>query len=235
MPVTSCRLVLVGLLLLMHQAAYAQFAVIDVASVTQLVQQAQTLTGQLEAARGQLAQAQAQYQAMTGDRGMQSLLSGIVRNYLPTNWSQLSAVLGGSGDYGGLAETMQASLGANAILSAPQLALLTPDERSQINLGRQSIALLQALTQDALSNTSERFSAVQQLINAIPTARDPKGILDLQARIGAEQGMLQNEQNKLQVLFETALSQEWELQQRQREQIVAGHGRFATRFEPVAP
>jgi type IV secretion system protein VirB5 len=130
---------------------------------------------------------------------------------------------------------MQASLGANAILSAPQLALLTPDERSQINLGRQSIALLQALTQDALSNTSERFSAVQQLINAIPTARDPKGILDLQARIGAEQGMLQNEQNKLQVLFETALSQEWELQQRQREQIVAGHGRFATRFEPVAP
>jgi type IV secretion system protein VirB5 len=102
-------------------------------------------------------------------------------------------------------------------------------------LGRQSIALLQALTQDALSNTSERFSAVQQLINAIPTARDPKGILDLQARIGAEQGMLQNEQNKLQVLFETALSQEWELQQRQREQILAGHGRFATRFEPVAP
>jgi type IV secretion system protein VirB5 len=130
---------------------------------------------------------------------------------------------------------MQANLSTNAILTAPQLALLTPDERSQINSGRQSIALLQALTQDALSNTSGRFSAVQQLINAIPTAQDPKGILDLQARIGAEQGMLQNEQNKLQVLFETALAQEWALQQRQREQIVAGHGRFATRFEPIAP
>jgi type IV secretion system protein VirB5 len=219
----------------MNQAAHAQFAVIDVASVAQLVQQAQTLAAQLEAARGQLTQAQAQYQALTGDRGMQSLLSGIVRNYLPANWSQLNAVLGGSGDYGGLAETMQANLGTNAILSASQLALLTPDERSQINLGRNSIALLQALTQDALSNTSGRFSAVQQLINAIPTAQDPKGILDLQARIGAEQGMLQNEQNKLQVLFETALVQEWVLQQRQREQIVAGHGRFATRFEPVAP
>jgi type IV secretion system protein VirB5 len=235
MSVTSSRLALAGLLLLMNQAVHAQFAVIDVASVAQLVQQAQTLAGQLEAARGQLAQAQAQYQALTGDRGMQSLLSGIVRNYLPANWSQLSAVLAGSGDYGGLAETMQASLSGNAILSAPQLALLTPDERSQIDLGRRSIALLQALTQDALSNTSGRFSAVQQLISAIPTAQDPKGILDLQARIGAEQGMLQNEQNKLQVLFETALAQEWGLQQRQREQIVAGHGRFATRFEPVAP
>jgi len=235
MPMTSRRLTLAGLLLLMNQAAHAQFAVIDVASVAQLVQQAQTLAAQLEAARGQLAQAQAQYQALTGDRGMQSLLSGIVRNYLPANWSQVSAVLGGSGDYGGLAETMQANLSTNAILSAPQLALLTPDERSQINLGRTSIALLQALTQDALSNTSGRFSTVQQLIDTIPTAQDPKGILDLQARIGAEQGMLQNEQNKLQVLFETALAQEWALQQRQREQIVAGHGRFATRFEPVAP
>jgi type IV secretion system protein VirB5 len=235
MPLTSRRLALAGLLLLMNQVAHAQFAVIDVASVAQLIQQAQTLAAQLEAARGQLAQAQAQYQALTGDRGMQSLLSGTVRNYLPANWSQLSAVLGDSGDYGGLAETMQANLSTNAILTAPQLALLTPDERSQINSGRQSIALLQALTQDALSNTSGRFSAVQQLINAIPTAQDPKGILDLQARIGAEQGMLQNEQNKLQVLFETALAQEWALQQRQREQIVAGHGRFATRFEPIAP
>jgi type IV secretion system protein VirB5 len=233
MPLISGRVRLAGLLLLMSRGVYAQFAVIDVASVTQQVQQAQTMAAQLEAARGQLTQAQAQYQALTGDRGMESLLSGIVRNYLPTNWSQLSAVLAGSGDYGGLAATMQASFGANAILSASQIALLTPDERSQINSARQSIALLQALTQNALGNASGRFTAIQQLINAIPAAHDPKGILDLQARIGAEEGMLQNEQNKLQVLFETALAQEWSVQQRQREQIVADHGRFATRFEPV--
>ena len=63
MPLTSRRLGLAGLLLLMNQVAHAQFAVIDVASVAQLIQQAQTLAAQLEAARGQLAQAQAQYQA----------------------------------------------------------------------------------------------------------------------------------------------------------------------------
>jgi hypothetical protein len=52
-------------------SAQAQMAVIDVASITQLIQQAQTLTQQLEAARRQIAQAQALYQSTTGNRGMQ--------------------------------------------------------------------------------------------------------------------------------------------------------------------
>ena len=67
-------------------AAHAQFAVIDVASVTQLISEVQTLEQQLATARSQLAQAQQEYQAMTGGRGMQQLLSGTVRNYLPGDW-----------------------------------------------------------------------------------------------------------------------------------------------------
>jgi type IV secretion system protein VirB5 len=95
------------------------------------------------------------------------------------------------------------------------------------------VALLQALSQDALGNASGRFASVQQLIDAIPSARDQKGILDLQARIGAEQGMLQNEQTKLQVLYQTAVAQDWATQQRAREQVIAAQGDFATRFEPT--
>jgi type IV secretion system protein VirB5 len=211
----------------------AQFAVIDVASVAQLVQQLQTLAQQLEAARAQVAQAQAQYQSITGSRGMQSLLNGTVRNYLPTQWSQLSGLMQGSaGGYAALSADMQGSLQANAVLSAQQLASLSNDERAQINTARQSVALLQALSQDELSNASGRFASIQQLIDAIPSATDQKGILELQARINAEQGMLQNEQTKLQVLYQTAVGQEWGTRQREREQVVAGHGQFATRFEP---
>ena len=55
--------------------AHAQFAVIDVASLTQLVSQVQTLEQQLATARGQLTQAQASYQSMTGSRGMEQLLA----------------------------------------------------------------------------------------------------------------------------------------------------------------
>ena len=43
---------------------------------------------------------------------------------------------------------------------------------------------------------------MQTLINAIPSATDQKGILDLQARIQAEQGMLQTDQTKLHVLYQ---------------------------------
>jgi type IV secretion system protein VirB5 len=235
MSVINSRLWVMSALLLVTQGARAQFAVIDIASITQMVQQVQTMGAQLEAVRAQLAQAQAQYQALTGNRGMQSLLSGTVRNYLPADWPQLNGVLQQTGSYPTLAAALQSSVNGNAVLSASQLALLTPDERLQIDSARKTIGLLQAVAQGALSNSSGRFAAIQQLIDAIPAARDPKGILDLQARIGAEQGMLQNEQNKLQVLFETAVGQQWATQQQQREQIVAGHGRFATRFEPIAP
>jgi type IV secretion system protein VirB5 len=214
-------------------AARAQFAVIDATAVAHLISQAQTLTQQLAAARAQLGQVEAQYQSMTGNRGMQLLLNGTVRNYLPAQWSQWSAVLNGNGGYGALSAAFQGSLQANAVLTPQQLAALSPDERAHIVAGRQSVALLQALSQDALGNASGRFAAVQQLIDAIPSARDQKGILDLQARIGAEQGMLQNEQTKLQVLYQAALAQEWATQQRAREQVIAAQGNFATRFEPT--
>jgi type IV secretion system protein VirB5 len=220
-------------LMLVSAGARAQFAVIDVASVAQLVQQAQTLAQQLQSARAQLAQAQLQYQSMTGNRGMQSLLSGTVRNYLPTQWSQLDGILqGGTMGYGALSAGMQSSVQANAVLSPQQLAALPANERAQITYARQSVALLQALSMQALSNASGRFASIQQLIDAIPTATDPKGILDLQARISAEQGMLQNEQTKLQVLYQTAVAQQWSQREREGEQVLAGQGQFATRFEP---
>ena len=60
----------------------------------------------------------------------------------------------------------------------------------------------------ALETTSARFDSLQQLIDAIPQADDQKAILDLQARIAAEQGMLQNESSKLTVLYQAAQAQE---------------------------
>src|ERR1700758_817788 len=76
--------------------AHAQWAVIDVASLGQLVQEVQQLRVQVTTAQSQLIQAQSEYAAITGNRGMQLLLSGTNRNYLPGNWSQVSQVMNGS-------------------------------------------------------------------------------------------------------------------------------------------
>jgi type IV secretion system protein VirB5 len=119
------------------------------------------------------------------------------------------------------------------VLSPQRLATLSPGAQQLIQDSRQWSAMQQALSNQALSNASNRFAAIQSLIAAIPSASDQKSILELQARISAELGMLQNEQTKLQSLYQSAQAQDHLLRQQAWEQIVDGHGRFSARFQPV--
>jgi type IV secretion system protein VirB5 len=199
--------------------AQAQFAVIDVASLAQLIQEVQQMQQALQTAQNQLNQAQQEYNSITGLRGMQNLLSGINRNYLPTTWSQLPT---------SLATPLRSQIGTNAVLTPAQVAALSPAEQQVLNASRTNAALLQVASQDAYATTSSRFASVQQLINAIPSATDQKGILELQARIQAEQGMLQNDSTKLNVLYQAAQAQEWANRQAAREQVVASVGNLRT-------
>jgi type IV secretion system protein VirB5 len=216
--------------------AHAQLAVIDMASLTQLLGQAQTLVQQLQAARTQIIQAQTLYQSMTGSRGMQQLLNNVPLNYLPVNSMQLNGIMqGNAGAYPALAAGISGALAGNAVLTPAQLAALPADERSSITHQRQSVALLQGLVQQALSTSSGRFADIEQLVRAIPTALDQKGVLELQAAIASELAVLQNEQTKLQVFYQAAASDQQANSQRVRELIIAGHGRFAARFEPTPP
>jgi type IV secretion system protein VirB5 len=216
-------------------AARAQWAVIDVPAIVQLVQEVQTMQQQLATARQQLQSSQQSLQAMTGDRGMTRLLAGATRNYLPSNWTQVTSALPGQGasGYAGLSADAQSAMAANAVLSPQRLATLSQAHQQQIRAARQWNAMQQALSQEALTNTSARFAAIQGLITAISTAGDQKAILDLQARISAEQGMLQNEQTKLQVLYQATQAQESSLRQQAQERAIEEQGRFETRFQPT--
>jgi type IV secretion system protein VirB5 len=213
-------------------AAHAQFAVIDIASVTQLVSQLQTLEQQLATARSELAQAQAQYQAITGNRGMEQLLSGTNRNYLPADWSTLTALPQTAGSYSALSSQVTSALTAESVLSPSQLAVLAPAAGAQLAAQRQSAAVLQGLTREALANASGRFAELQQLISTIGRATDEKAALDLQARVAAEGTMLQNEHTKLEVLYHGLEADQWASAQRSRELTIAGHGQFTARFQP---
>jgi type IV secretion system protein VirB5 len=213
--------------------ARAQFAVIDVAALTQLISQLQTLEQQVATARSQLSQAQQEYQAITGNRGMQLLLSGTVRNYLPADWvTVLAAAQGVSSAFPAFSSDVRNGISAQSVLSAGQLSFLATPVSAQVQADRQTSAILQGLSQQALTNASSRFAAIQQLIDAIATARDEKAALDLQTRISAELGMLQNEQTKLQALYQTVQAQELANTQRLHELAVVGHGQFDTRFQP---
>jgi len=223
-----------ALVLVLPPVTRAQMAVIDVASIVQLFQQIETMQQVLSNARNQLSQAQQALQSMTGTRGMQSLLPGVVRNYLPGDWQQLGgSIQNMSTTYPALAASVRSLVSGNAILSGAELSALSPSGQQRIQNVRTLVAMSQAMARNALANGGSRFADLQGLIGAIGSATDQKSILDLQARIEAEQGMLQNEQTKLQSLFQSLQAEEGAMRQQEQEQRVAGHGRFANRFQPT--
>lgn len=218
---------LIGAALIMGlmPAAHAQWAVVDVGAIAQLLQQVQLMEHELQTAENELNQAKQAYTSMTGSRGMQNLLSGTNRNYLPSDWQALQALLTGSpGSYGALGGQLQSTVQTNAVLTQAQVAQLSAQEQGQLQSGRNSAALLQITSQQALDTTSQRFASLQQLINAIPAATDQKAILELQARIAAEQAMLQNENTKLMLLYHAAQAQELARAQQARELSIANQG-----------
>jgi type IV secretion system protein VirB5 len=224
-----------AILLSAMPAAHAQWAVVDAPAIAQLIQEVQTMSQQLATAREQLLSAQQTLQAMTGNRGMAGLLAGTPRNYLPANWAQVTGALQGraAGGYAGLSSDVQGTISIDAVLSPQRLATLSPTDQQQILVARQWNAMQQALSHEALANASSRFAALQNLIAAISTAGDQKASLDLQARISAELGMLQNEHTKLLVLNQAMQAQESSLRQQSLERAIEEQGRFETRFQPI--
>lgn len=232
--VKSSLPVVILILVCAAPAAHAQFAVIDVAAVTQLVTEVQNIEQALTVAREHLAEAQTELRSMTGDRGMERLLAGTNRNYLPTDWGQLMAALNDTTSaYAVLSAGIRQALAQDAVLTQQQVATLSPGGQEQLAADRNTAALLQALSRQALANASGRFEDLQQLIDTIGATRDQKGILDLNARIAAEQAMLENERTKLAMLVAAAEAQRWADEEQERERAIDGQGRFATRFQPT--
>jgi type IV secretion system protein VirB5 len=212
--------------------AHAQWAVVDAQAIAQLVREIQTMEQQLGVAQNQLTQARQALDSMTGPRGMQSLLSGIERNYLPASAAQLLAPAPG-GRYPTFATDVSGALLANAVLTTGQLTLLSPGDRTALLASRQAAAVRQAVAQESLSDASGRFAQVQSLIAAISKADDQKAILELQARMVGELAMLQGEQNKLATLAQTLKAEDSVNALKEREAALAAQGEFATRLRPA--
>jgi type IV secretion system protein VirB5 len=222
---------------LLAMPARAQFAVFDVAAVNQLVQQMSAWQQQLMSMRLQLQQLQQTHGALTGLRGMEKLLplTSAERNYLPPDAAGLAATAAGTGSYGALSARVNEYVSGNAVLTVPDLARLPPADVTRLVSLRQTIALRQTLMSEAYAHSSERFTTLAVLIDKIAAAPDAKAIADLQARIAAEQSMLQNESAKIATLDHYAEAEREARELATREAVVKGHGRFATRFIPTNP
>src|SRR5882672_5407354 len=116
------RIAAIGMILCIafggNPPAQAQWAVVDVGAITQLIAQVKQLEAALQVAQSALTQAQQAYSAITGGRGMQLLLLGVNRNYLPGTWAQLVGAQNGAGGvYSALGSDVTATIQRNAILT----------------------------------------------------------------------------------------------------------------------
>jgi type IV secretion system protein VirB5 len=217
--------------------AEAAMAVIDVAAIRQLAQQVTAWREQLRGMSNQLAQLRETHGALTGGRGMDALLPTApqARNYLPEQVAALEALTRRPGRYGHVADEIARLVRDGAVLPDARLGQWTAAERATLEQERERHARVRALMGEAYAQTSARFNALQQLIDAVGTAPDAKAIADLQGRIAAEQAMLANEHTKLFALQAVAQAEQAAAEARRREQALAAHGRFEARFRPANP
>ena len=230
-PRITAVLVTAALTVVGMTPAEATMPVIDVAAIAQLIQTILYWENQLQGMKDHLNQMRQTTSALTGGRGMQALLplAPQARNYLPSNWTDVASLVSGNPNgYGALTTLVTARLQGVSVLPQTTLAALTPDQRKLLTDGRNSAAVLQALSQTAYASTSARFQQLQSLIQAIGTATDEKAIADLQGRIQAEQAMLANDEAKLTSLYQAAQADRWSQEQRMREMSIAQLGSPAT-------
>ncbi len=174
--------------------AHAQgIPVIDGAAISnQLVAISHAVT-QITTLNSQLTNMQKQLAAISGSRGMGTLATGgVQRNYLGDSLNNI----GQSSQQ--MASNIQSIMGNNAVLTNDQLNKLSPEERDRILRYRQQVATQKATADMAYSNANSNIARLQMMMNTIDIASDAKAIADLQARIQAEQAMLQNDTIKLQ-------------------------------------
>lgn len=127
------------------------------------------------------------------------LLNSQVRNILPSTTIDASTLLSGDltklGSLSSLATSMQTKYGLSSTGSTADAAYA-----QALKDATGSSAATAALGENTLSLTQTRMQGLDQLREQLSSAKDPKDVMDLQARISVEQAQLQNDMLKMQAI-----------------------------------
>lgn len=219
--------------LLISSACQAQagIPVYDGASVAQAIQQVAAWGKQYAQMAQQYTQLVNSYnQAVTthnslnGVRGMNLLVNDpAVRRYLPNEWSEAMNLLNSPGGYTNLQAKINSIRSAAQITSLEDTGLDPNSATGRAFIGAQNQAAMnRALSEEGYKQASDRITAIQSLIDKIGDAPEAKDVADLQARIQAEQTMVQNELVKLHLVGQLQQAQRDIMAQQAREISMKG-------------
>ncbi|NAW34022.1 type IV secretion system protein [Halomonas alimentaria] len=204
----SCARKMAGLALaatigLSQPAMAGGIPVIDVSSLTQQILQVQHMLNQIEQLKSQLATANKELDSMSGVRGLGNVIDSAYDTAVNVDPNQVLSDAGirGANEHG-----------------------LSDEVADLYDSGNQNTATWLGQSQKSLEQAQDRFSELTGLVAEVNNSPDQKDILDLQARIGAEQVMLQNEMAKLSMLRSQAEANQALHAQRVQQMRVASSG-----------
>ncbi len=240
---TTIKAIVLGLSLSLP-SAHAGFPVsvlIDVpgqlaqyANMAQMLKEYATMLDQLDEMQRQFQQMERDYRSVTGTRGLGNILNNpAFSKHLPDNWQTILSNIRYNG-YEGLSGAAKALRDASKVIDAC--------EYIEDNIERQNCAALavkpaqdKAFASKAYKTSHDRQEQIESLMNEINRTRDPKGIAELNARLQAEQALIQNEQIKL-AMYQATTDAEQRLLLQQQKEISAktwGSKNYGVNVEPM--
>jgi len=172
--------------------------------LTELQKQYQTMQQQYQ-------QMQKTYQSISGIRNMGDIVNNpALRKYLPPDYQQVLKLGTGvtNGNYGTLDGAVNGMKQASKILDITETRIDPNSATGRAYQDAQNQAAVnRVLAEESFRQSGSRIDDLQQLLNKVNNAPDDKDIQDLQARIQAEQTLLQNEQIRLASLAQLAQAQ----------------------------
>lgn len=201
--------------------AHAQQVVYDPTSFAQMVKDARTAIEQLDSLKAQVQQGEELFASLNDLSDVNAIAERLglpeIRNPLPDMATLRSAADGNLSALGELAERADAIRRETRVYT-PDAPSVTADalERSGARTARD-LAIGETVDRAA----TDRLQGLETLRRALDTAPNARAVMDLNARLAAEQALIQNEQVRLQGLALTQAAEARLEDQRARERIVA--------------
>lgn len=174
------------------------YPVFDVSNFGQAVKQVQAWTQQYNQMRTQIEYMNNQLKALTGDRGMATLLPQLTP-HMPADWAQSMTNLSA------LAQEIRRT---QAVLTPQQASYMSQQLQQFLSQAQNLSAANQAMAQTAFNSAAARQARLQVLTAALANTKDPKAAYDLANRIAIEHTGLVNDQNQLEAAANGAAAQE---------------------------
>jgi len=213
---------------LSNPAARAQgIPVIDIANLTQTIMQVMNDITEIENQVQQISQLQSQVNSINGTRNLGNVFnSPALQNYVPPDAYLVLNAVNASG-YAGLTPTARALRDSAIVYNCMDLSGAA---RTSCQAVLAQPYQQKGLLQDAMTAAAGRLGQIRALMNQVNATSDQKAVLEIQARIGAENAMLAHEMSQIQMLQGMADSEERIARARDRErqyQMLGRTGRIA--------